>query len=72
MWQRCLTSGDEVLLQGEGDGGLAGAGQAGEPDGAPAELVALRGRGGETVYVESVHAHPQKNPVGVKRKSCWR
>ena len=32
-----VLPGDEVLLEGEGDGGLPGAAEAGEPDGAAAE-----------------------------------
>ena len=46
-----LTFSDEVLFQGEGDGRFSGAGQTGEPNGAPAkgsqpvkDLTSLRPR----------------------------
>ena len=35
-----VIPGDEVFLEGEGDGGLSGAAEAGEPDGAAAEPAA--------------------------------
>ena len=70
-----VLPGDEVFLEGEGDGGLPGAAEAGEPDGAAAEpaahdLAPLRPRDRVLLRVHvRRHRRALESPQGRERKA---